>query len=75
MALGVRILSNNLSGQTTNVVYFPDTGGTIDLGTQVFPFNYLSSYYYIVSFNILFLRLNILKLVVSLKVTTSDYII
>jgi hypothetical protein len=46
MALGVRILSNNLSGQTTNVVYFPDTGGTIDLGTQVFPFNYLSSYYY-----------------------------
>ena len=46
MALGVRILSDNLSGQTTNVTYFPDTGGTIDLGTQVFPFNYLSSYYY-----------------------------
>jgi hypothetical protein len=46
MAIGVRILSNNLSGQTTNVTYFPDTGGTIDLGTQVFPFNYISSYYY-----------------------------
>ena len=46
MALGVRILSDNLSGQTTNVTYFPDTGGTINLGTQVFPFNYLSSYYY-----------------------------
>ena len=46
MAIGVRILSDNLSGQTTNVTYFPDTGGTIDLGTQVFPFNYISSYYY-----------------------------
>ena len=46
MALGVRILSDNLSGQTTNVTYFPDTGGTIDLGAQVFPFNYISSYYY-----------------------------
>jgi hypothetical protein len=46
MAIGVRILSDNLSGQTTNVTYFPDTGGTIDLGTKVFPFNYISSYYY-----------------------------
>jgi hypothetical protein len=46
MAIGVRILSDNLSGQTTNVTYFPDTGGTIDLGSQVFPFNYISSYYY-----------------------------
>jgi hypothetical protein len=46
MALGVRILSDNLSGQTTNVTYFTDTGGTINLGTQVFPFNYISSYYY-----------------------------
>jgi len=46
MSVGIRILSNNLSGQTTNVTYFPDTGGTIDLGVQVFPFNYISSYYY-----------------------------
>jgi hypothetical protein len=46
MAIGIRILSNNLSGQTTNVTYFPDTGGTIDLGSQVIPFNYISSYYY-----------------------------
>ena len=46
MAIGVRILSDNLSGQTTNVTYFPDTGGTIDLGAQVFPFNNISSYYY-----------------------------
>ena len=46
MSIGVRILSDNLSGQTTQVTYRPDSGGTIDLGTQVFPFNYISSYYY-----------------------------
>lgn len=46
MALGVRILSVNLSGLTTNVTYLPDSGGTIDLGSQVFPFNYISDYYW-----------------------------
>jgi len=37
MAIGVRILSVNLSGLTTNVTFLPQSGGTIDLGTQVFP--------------------------------------
>ena len=37
---GILISSNNLSGLTANVVYFPATGGTIDLGTQVIPFTY-----------------------------------
>ena len=46
MALGIEILSNNLSGQTTLVTYYPQSGGTISLGTKVFPFIYLSSYYY-----------------------------
>jgi hypothetical protein len=46
MAIGVRILSNNLSGLTTNVTYYPESGGTISLGEKVFPFDYLSSYYY-----------------------------
>ena len=46
MALGIEILSNNLSGQTTLVTYYPQSGGTISLGTKVFPFTYLSSYYY-----------------------------
>jgi hypothetical protein len=46
MALGIEILSNNLSGQTTLVTYYPQSGGTIDLGVQVFPFTYISSYYY-----------------------------
>jgi hypothetical protein len=46
MAIGVRIMSINLSGLTTNVTYLPESGGTIDLGTQVFPFDYLSDYYW-----------------------------
>jgi hypothetical protein len=46
MAIGVRILSVNLSGLTTNVTFLPQSGGTIDLGTQVFPFDYISDYYY-----------------------------
>lgn len=46
MAIGVRILSVNLSGLTTNVTFLPQSGGTIDLGTQVFPFNYISDYYW-----------------------------
>ena len=46
MAIGVRILSDNLSGLTTNVTYLPISGGTIDLGVQTFPFNYISSYYW-----------------------------
>lgn len=46
MAIGVRILSDNLSGLTTNVTYLPVSGGTIDLGTQTFPFNYISDYYW-----------------------------
>lgn len=46
MAIGVRILSDNLSGLTTNVTYLPESGGTIDLGVQTFPFNYISDYYF-----------------------------
>jgi hypothetical protein len=46
MILGVRILSNNLSGLTTNVTYYPLTGGTISLGEKVFPFEYIAEYYY-----------------------------
>ena len=42
----VTISSENLSGQTCNVVFMPDTGGTITLGPQVFPFTYYSTYVY-----------------------------
>jgi hypothetical protein len=43
---GVTIFSQNLSGLTTNVTFYPCSGGTISLGDQVFPFNYENPYYY-----------------------------
>jgi hypothetical protein len=46
MSIGIRILSNNLSGLTTDVIFLPQSGGTVNLGTQVFPFNYFSAYIY-----------------------------
>lgn len=46
MAIGVRILSNNLSGKTASVTFTPLSGGTFDLGSQTIPFNYLNSYPY-----------------------------
>jgi hypothetical protein len=46
MAIGARILSNNLSGETAEVTFLPFTGGTFDLGTQTIPFNHLTSYPY-----------------------------
>jgi len=44
---GVYISSVDLSGLTTEVTFFPQTGGTaVDLGNQVFPFSYVAGYYY-----------------------------
>ena len=43
---GASISSENLSGVTTEVTFRPCSGGTISLGTQVFPFNYVNEYYF-----------------------------
>lgn len=43
---GVAIFSENLSGLTTEVTFLPQTGGSINLGEQVFPFSYIADYYY-----------------------------
>jgi hypothetical protein len=44
---GVLISSVSLSGLTTEVTFFPQTGGTaVDLGNQIFPFSYVAGYYY-----------------------------
>jgi hypothetical protein len=44
---GVSISSVNLSGLTTEVTFLPQTGGTaVNLGNQIFPFNYVADYYY-----------------------------
>lgn len=46
MGIGIRILSNNLSGLTTNVTFLPFSGGSVNIGVQVFPFDYISEYVY-----------------------------
>ena len=43
---GVSIFSDNLSGLTANVTFYPCSGGTIDLGQQTFPFTYVTNYWY-----------------------------
>ena len=44
---GVYISSVSLSGLTTEVTFFPQTGGTtVDVGNQTFPFSYVAGYYY-----------------------------
>lgn len=42
----LRIVSTNYNGQTAVITYYPDTGGTINLGTQVLPYDYVASYFY-----------------------------
>lgn len=42
----VTISSQNLSGLTVDVTFYPTSGGTIDLGPQVMPFTYVSDYYW-----------------------------
>ena len=46
MIQGIRITSDNLSGLTANVTFNPQTGGTIDLGSEVIPFNNILDYPY-----------------------------
>ena len=43
---GISIFSDNLSGLTANVTFYPCSGGTIDLGQQTFPFSYETDYWY-----------------------------
>jgi hypothetical protein len=42
----LRIVSTNYNGQTAIITYYPDTGGTINLGTQVLPYDYIAPYFY-----------------------------
>ncbi len=46
MIQGIRITSTNLSGLTANVTFNPQTGGTVDLGSEVIPFNNIMDYPY-----------------------------
>jgi hypothetical protein len=42
----IEISSNNYSGQTADITFFPCSGGTISLGEHVLPYTYQSTYYY-----------------------------
>ena len=42
----IQIYSNNFSGQTGYLIFYPQTGGTINIGTVTLPYNYNTDYYY-----------------------------
>jgi hypothetical protein len=46
MIQGIRITSTNLSGLTANVTFYPTTGGSENLGSEVIPFDNISDYPY-----------------------------
>jgi hypothetical protein len=46
MSIGVVISSNNFSGQTADITFYPDTGGTQNLGSHVIPYTVQLDYPY-----------------------------
>lgn len=46
MVTTIQITTDNYDGQTAVITYYPDTGGTINLGSQVLPYDYNTEYYY-----------------------------
>lgn len=42
----IRINTNNYSGYTGDITFYPYTGGTINIGPQVLPYDYNTDYYY-----------------------------
>ena len=46
MSVIVKIQTQNYSGKTASITFFPDTGGAIDVGSHVVPYDYYAEYYY-----------------------------
>ena len=46
MPATVKIGSNNYSGQIANITFYPETGGTINIGQQIVPYDYVTDYFY-----------------------------
>ena len=46
MGKTIRILTNNYSGYAGSIIYYPYTGGTINLGSHLLPYDYNTDYYY-----------------------------
>jgi len=46
MPTTIQITTDNYDGQTAVITFTPDTGGTINLGSQVLPYDYNTDYFY-----------------------------
>ena len=46
MSATVKIGSSNYSGETAIITFLPETGGTINIGSQVVPYDYTTDYFY-----------------------------
>lgn len=42
----VIIGTNNYSGKTAQIIFYPETGGTIHVGTHIIPYNYITNYFF-----------------------------
>jgi len=46
MSSTVVIGTKNYSGETANITFYPETGGTIDVGSHIIPYNYITDYFF-----------------------------
>lgn len=46
MSTGIQITSNNFNGHTADITFYPDTGGTVSLGSHVIPYTTTLDYVY-----------------------------
>jgi hypothetical protein len=46
MASTVVIGTRNYSGETADITFYPETGGTINVGSQIVPYNYSTDYFF-----------------------------
>jgi hypothetical protein len=46
MASTVVIGTRNYSGETANITFYPETGGTINVGSHIVPYNYSTEYFF-----------------------------
>ena len=42
----LEILTTNYDGQLANITFYPCSGGSINIGEVILPYNYQSEYYY-----------------------------
>ena len=42
----LEILTTNYNGQLANITFYPCSGGSINIGEVILPYNYQSEYYY-----------------------------